>query len=381
MTNMNKRNYSTRARFWANLQMALAAILLLVIMAVAGHPVLGLILFTLISVSLNSLRPNQAGCRAVTLSVPEILMHVLDAFKLETPELFQPGGFGTDFSSKTAVLGDKITAKISHVPVTASYDPTPGKGFYNGAQDVTTLIEDVPVTLSQFRHVPIKVGWLTQLSSKLPLYREAIRNYGWALGKYIVDTALAQCTPANFSNTVKVAPPNVNLDVVDGTIRTQLNSQKTYNRGRYALVSSTFAQYLGNDDRVRSSLFYGLLNGNNGYRIWRNLAGFNFIREYPDMYSGNNLIGFAGDSRAIVVATRSPDFSNVAAQLGVPQIMEFYPMQDEESGIFMTGVAWQEVGTGDVYVSAGVLFGVGAGNQGGAAGTITDNGGLLIQSA
>jgi hypothetical protein len=224
----------------------------------------------------------------------------------------------------------------------------------------------------------IKLGWLTQLASKIPLYKEAIRNYGYALGKYVVDTALAQVTAANFSNQVQVANANITLDTFDGTIRDQLNGQKVSNRGRYCLVNTATASKLGQDDRVRSSLFYGALNGDQGYRIWRNLAGFGFIREYPDLFAGGNLDGFCGDARAIAVATRRPDYSNVADELGVPKVMEFYPLEDGESGVFMTGATWQEAGTGDVYLAAGVLFGVGAGKQGGAAAAITDNAGLRI---
>ena len=373
------KHYRTRSQFWGQFAFAMLAAFLSALLFSAGHTVLAVTCLTAFSL-LTARSPSLGYCRAVTLSVPEILMDVLDAFKLETPELFSPGGFGRDFSSKTAVLGDKITAKIAHVPTTASYDPAPGKGFYNGAQDVTTLIEDVPVTLSQFRHVPIKIGWLTQLSSKLPLYKEAIRNYGWALGKYVVDSALAQCTPANFQNSVKVATANVNLDTMEA-IRSQLNAQKVTNRGRWMLTNTPFSNALGNDDRVKSSLFYGALNGDNGYRLWKNISGFGWVREYPDMFAGNNLQAFAGDARAIVVATRRPDFSNVAAELGVPQIMEFYPIEDEETGLFMTGVAWQEVGTGDVYVSASVLFGVGAGSQGTGAGNIADNAGCLITTS
>lgn len=321
---------------------------------------------------------SAGGCLStVTLSVPEILMDVLDAFKIEVPMLFGPDGFATEFSSKTAVLGDKITAKIAHVPLTGAYDKNNG-GFKAATQDVTTIIEDVPVTLDQFRVVTVNITWLTQLASKIPLYKEAVRNYGYALGKYVVDTCLATITPNNFSNSVKVAPANVNLDTFDGAIRGQLNTQKAKNIGRYAIINSTMAGYLGADDRVRSSLFYGSLNGNNGYRIWRNLAGFSWVQEYPDFPTANNIQGFAADKRSICVATRRPDFSNVAEELGVPRVMDFYPIEDPETGLFMTGASWQEVGTGDVYVGAGILFGVGAGKQGGVAGTITDNAGLPI---
>lgn len=359
------------------MHIAAAAFLLAVLMAIFGHVLMAAVTLTLVACALN--KPQARTC-AVTLSVPELLTDVLDAFKLETPLLFQPGGFGTDFSSKTAVLGDKITAKISHVPLVGDYDANNG-GFKAAAQDVTTLFEDVPVTLSQFKVVVINVGWLTQIASKLNLYQEAVRNYGYALGKFVTDFALAQVTPANFSNQVQVALPNVNLDTIDGAVRDQLNAQKASGRGRYALVGTPFASKLGSDDRVRSSLFYGALNGDRGYRQWNNIGGLSRLQEYPDMFAGNNLLGFGGEARAIAIASRRIDYSNVADQLGVPKIMEFYPMSDAESGFEMMGVAWQEPGTGNVYVGAGALFGVGAGKQGGAAGTITDNAGVRIVSA
>lgn len=373
---MNKK-YRNKLSFYGQLCLALMLLLLVGVVAMAGHIAVALVLLTVTACLMNT--PQARFC-AVTLSVPEILMDVLDAFKYETPELFQPGGFATDFSSSTAVLGDKITAKIAHVPLTGAYDANNG-GFKAAQQDVVTLIEDVPVTLNQFRVVTIKVAWLTQLASKIALYKEAIRNYGFALGKYVVDTCLATCTAANFSNQIIVPLANTTLDSLDGAIRDQMNTQKIQNKGRYLITNTGFASKLGSDDRVRSSLFYAMLNGANGYRRWKDMAGFGFVTEYPDLFAGGNLVAFGGDARAICVATRRPDFSNVAEELGVPKVMEFHQLQDDESGIFMTGASWQESGTGDVYVSAGILFGVGSGNQGGAAHTITDDAGLRIVTA
>lgn len=312
-----------------------------------------------------------------TLSVPELLQDVLEAFRLETPELFGPEGFGTDFSSQTAVLGDKITAHIDILPVSANYDPTPGVGFYSGVQNVENLIADVPVTMNSFKHVPVRVKWLTQLSSKLPLYKRAVKNIGYVLGKLVVDAALAQIA-GNFSNKIVINPANISLDSLEA-IRSQLNLQKTLNKPRWGLTNTTFAAALQNDDRVKSSLFYGALNGDNGYRMFKSIAGMSWLREYPDFANvGNNIQAFFGDPRAICVAIRKPDFSNAAAQLGCPEVIRFFPLSDPESGINAVGVMWQEPGTGDVIVSVGILFGIGAGNQGGAAGTITDQAGVVV---
>ncbi len=374
----NNRKYGSRAIFWAQLHIALIALVLAVFFFSEDRPLLGVACISAIAFSLA--RPQARLC-AVTLSVPEILMDVMDAFKLETPELFGENGFGTEFSSKTAVLGDKVTAKIAHVPVAGVYDRANG-GFKNATQDVTTVIEDVPVTISSFPIITINVSWITQLASKIPLYKEAIRNLGFGLGKAVLDTVLTYITPGNFSNQIPIAIPNINLDTVDGAIRDQLNLQKAAGRGRFLIVNTPFASKLGADDRVRSSLFYGAKNPANGYRMWQNLGGMGWVREYPDLFAGGNLIAFGGDRRAIAVATRQLDFANVTAeQLGVPKVMEFYNIVDPETNIPMTAAGWQEAGTGDVYIGAGILFGVGAGKQGGNNGTITDNAGIRIISA
>ena len=350
-----------------------------VLVAFTGHPFIAA--FTLLLVGSVLYPTTRARLNAnPTLSVPELLQDVLQAFRLETPELFGPNGFGTDFSSQTAVLNDKITAHIDILPVSANYDPTPGVGFYSGVQNVETLIADVPVTLSQFKHVPVRVKWLTQLSSKLPLYKRAVSNIGYVLGKLVVDAALAQIA-GNFSNKIVINPANISLDSIEA-IRSQLNLQKALNKPRWGLANTAFSAALQNDDRVKSSLFYGALNGDEGYRMFRNLGGFSWLKEYPDLSNvGNNVQAFFGDPRAICVATRKPDFSNAAAQLGCPEVMRFFPLSDPESGINAVGVMWQEPGTGDVIVSVGILFGIGAGNQGGAAGTITDNAGVVVTSA
>lgn len=376
--NLLKLKYGSLANFAWQFAFAIFATILCIAIAVSGHPVAALVLFTLFALATNR---QKARLFTVTLSVPEILTDVLDAFKYETPEVFQPGGFAMDFSSKTAVLNDKITAKIAHVPVVGNYDRANG-GFKAATQDVTTLIEDVPVTLDQFKIVTVNITWLTQLASKIELYTEAVRNYGYALGKYVVDYVLAQATPANFSNSAIVPVANINLDTFDNTLRDKLNGQKAAGRGRWAIINTASASKLGQDDRVRNLLYQisNLPNAAEGYRRWSNVGGFGLVREYPDMFAGNNLLGVVGDKRAFCVASRQLDFSNAADKLGVPKVMEFYPMSDVGSGVNMTGAAWQEAGTGDVYVALGLLFGVGSGKQGGAAGTITDNAGCLLLS-
>lgn len=328
-------------------------------------------------VAMFSLATAPLGqCLRATLTVDEIMMDVLDAFKVEVP--FMLSAFSTDFSSKTAVKGDKITAHISTLPVTQSYDVT--TGFKANAADTANLLNDVPVTLNQFKHVPVKVNWLTQLSSKIPLYREAIRQYGYVLAKSVIDYAISQVLIANSSYAETISSINFNLDSCE-TLRTDLNAQKASPRRRFGIINSTWAASLQNDDRVKSALFYGQLNGDYGYRIFKNISGFQTIWEYPDFPAAQeNLVGFFGDPRAVVIANRRVDFSNAADMLGVPKVMEFYQVSDPDTGLEMTGVGWQEVGTGDVYVSCALLYGVTVGKNGGAQDAVTDKALLRLKS-
>src|SRR5437016_5105362 len=103
------------------------AFLLTVTTAATGQWLAAVAMFSLYSCAVN---PVKARLCAVTLSVPELLKDILEAFKVATPELFSPSGFAKDYSSQTAVLGTKLISKLAHVPVTADYDPTPGVGFY-----------------------------------------------------------------------------------------------------------------------------------------------------------------------------------------------------------------------------------------------------------
>jgi hypothetical protein len=320
------------------------------------------------------------GALQVTLSVPELSQLVLEAFKIQTPELFEPGGFALDIESKTARLNDKITSHITSVPTAQDYDPTPGKGFSNGVQDSTDILSDVPVTLSFFKHVPIRIKWLSQISSKIDL-SSALMEQGYALRKLIIDAALATILPANFTYQKVVDPNNVSLDSMEA-LRSKLNTQKAAPFGRFAITSTAFAGTLQADQRVGSSLFYNMLNGDTAYRRYKNLAGFANVYEYPDFPAAANLEAFAGDRRAIIVAVRPIDFAQVTPEaLGIPKIMSFTPMVDPDTGMPFVAVGWQDPGTGDLYTSIGILFGVAGGNQGGAKDAITDRAGVRVVTA
>lgn len=325
-----------------------------------------------------TIAPRTSGVFRVTLSVPELSQMVIEAFKFQTPELFGQNGFALDVNSQTARLGDTVTSHVVGVPTAQDYDQT--TGFENNVTDATSLLTDVPVTLSYLKHVPIRIKLLSQLSSKVNL-QQTLMEQGYALRKLIIDTALQTITSGNFSHQLPSATLNVNLDTVEA-LRTKLNNQKAAPFGRFGIVSSAVAGAIQADQRVGSSLFYQQLNGDNAYRRYKNLAGFGNVFEYPDFPTAGNLTGYFGDRRGIVVAVRPIDFAQVkASDLGIPENMAIFPQVDPESGMPFTAVGYQKYGTGDIVFSIALLFGVAAGNQGGSADTITDRAGVRLVSS
>ena len=317
----------------------------------------------------------------LTLSVPELSQLVFDSFKGQTPELFEPGGFALNIDSKSANYGDTITAHITTVPTARDYDSAPGgAGFATGAANATDLLADVPVTLGYFKHVPIRIKMISQLSSKLDL-SIAMKEQGFALRKLLVDTALGVITPANFTHQKPVATVDASLDTMEA-LRNKANIQKLSSFGRFCIGSTGFMGSLQNDQRIANNQGYNQRNGENAYRRFTNLAGFANVYEYPDFPSAANLQAFCGDRRSIVMAVRPINIAKVSPKsLGIPEVMSFTPMTDEATGVPFVAVGWQEAGTGDLIVSIGILFGVAGGSQGGAADTMTDKAGIRVVTA
>lgn len=311
-----------------------------------------------------------------TLSVTEILMDTMDALKVMVPQLT---AFSTDFSSKTAVKDQQIIAHISSLPSVQDYDAT--TGFKANAANAHQLVTDVPVTLNRLKHVPVKVAYLQQLASKKNLYEEAIRNQAYVLGKSIVDYGLSLVLAANFSTKKVEAVVDSDLDTLEA-IRTLLNTNAAAPIGRFGIVNSSVAAVMQADTRIMSADYYAILNGAAGYRTFQGVAGFENIWEYPDFpANGEVLQGFFGDRRAITVAARVPEVQSAAKVLGIPDVARFETVTDPTSGLTLLGIAWQEQGTFDAYVTLAVLYGATAGKQGGSNGTILDKTGVRLATA
>jgi hypothetical protein len=311
-----------------------------------------------------------------TLSATEILMDTIDAFHTMVPQLT---AFSTDFKAEKAVKDQQIIAHIAGLPTVQDYDAT--TGFKANAATAQSLLTDVPVTLNRLKHVPVKVAYLTQLATRKNLYQEAIRNQAYVIGKSIVDYALSLYLAANISTKKVYATADSDLDALED-IRSAMNTNKALSVGRFGIVNTAVAAAMQLDSRIASSDYYAILNGNSGYRTFQGVAGFENIWEYPDLPSNAEaLTGVFGDRRAVTVAARLPSVDDLAKVLGLPQIAKFEVVQDDRSGFPLLGIAWQEAGTFDVYVTLATLYGASVGKQGGAAGDILDYAGARLATA
>lgn len=310
-----------------------------------------------------------------TLSVNEILQDTLDAFAVMVPMI---ESFSTDMSSRTARKDDTIIMHVASLPSVQSYDNTSGFQASPTAES-SDLIADVTVALDQLKHVPVRTKYLTALASKKNLYREQIRNNAYVLGKKVVDDVLSKITSTNFTHGQAISVANTTYDSVE-IVRTQLNSQGAALTGRFGIVTSGFAQALQVDARVGSRDYYGQLNGDNGYRTFRNVAGFGTIWEYPDLLTAasGNLSGFFCDRRALQLATRIPDVQSDSSGLNVPQIARFQVATHPESGLSLLGITWQVAGTFDIWHTATLLYGMNGGTAGGSADAKVDKAGYRV---
>jgi hypothetical protein len=312
-----------------------------------------------------------------TLSTTELITDVIDAFKVRFPLM---SAIGTDFSSDEAKLGQTITGRILSLPTVRDYDGT--DGYKANSASANSLTTDVSVTLNRHKHVPIKVDFIDQVSTKRDLYAETVGNMAYALGKEAFDYTMGLVTETNFTNEVVATTANSDYDVLSSVNKT-LNTNGASATGRIGIVNSDVFQTLDSDQRIASGDYHGQQRGASAYGVLSNVSGFESIFEYPDLPDNSqNLSGFFTDKTGIVMASRIPnDVEALANRIGIPAISKVDVVSDADTGLTMMGITYQDAGTFDVYTTLTWIYGVSAGTQGGSAGDLTDKGGVRLATA
>lgn len=234
-----------------------------------------------------------------TLSTTLILQKTLERFAVQFPML---EGMSTDFSDKPLRLNDTVTAHVEVLPTAADYNAS--TGYAGGATDGRSLLVDLPITVDKHRHVPIKLAHLDLIKDQKNRYGRLIDNTSYVIGKEMVDSVLGKFNSANVSYGTTEAVANWDLETLEG-VNSQMNLQGASPAGRIGIISTLAAGQLALDNRIASKDFYGALTGGSAYRVFRNIAGFQAIYEYPGLPDSNVASGAFTAVAATDVCTRT----------------------------------------------------------------------------
>lgn len=95
-----------------------------------------------------------------------------------------------------------------------------------------------------------------------------------------------------------------------------------------------------------------------------------------------NVTGFFFESRAFALVAGIPNHTaEMAAAMGVPQVMRSEVVTDPESGLTLMGIYQQSQNTANLLGTVTSIWGSRVGNGSGAAGTITDKAAYILRSA
>jgi hypothetical protein len=223
----------------------------------------------------------------VTLTSQQVLLDVIKGFRKWFPGF---GMIGGEFRGSPLKLNQRYTAHIASIPSTSTYDPT--TGYANGATSARSLLTDVDVVTNNQPTCPLKWLHLDQIKDIKQEWQECMSLAGYALAKAAVDASIfGKMTTRYFTQEVVTTVANFDFDVL-GAITTAANGAGVAGKGmlpigRVLFVSSAVAEVLAADSRLTSKDYAGQQPGGEGYRQWRNVAGFALIQEYPDLAANN----------------------------------------------------------------------------------------------
>lgn len=179
-------------------------------------------------------------------------------------------------------------------------------------------------------------------------------------------TAVGTFTAATSNTCTLARHPFSNGD------RVRVSSSTTLPAGLAAATN----YFIISADRAAGTFELSATSGGAAVDITDTGTGTHTIARYEE------LSAFAGDSRAIGIATRLPlDGAELARTLGIPVNMKMEIVQDEETGLAFCGFGEFNQDTHDVHVTTTVMFGAVAGKQGGSSAALVDYAGHRVVTA
>jgi len=254
----------------------------------------------------------------------------------------------TDFSAEQARLNQTIYTRTISIPTV--YD------FAHGA--ATPAATDVTVQLANHKEVHFSFAASDYLATNRDLIKENAEAMGAAIGNSMVDAVQALMTDAyNVITEITGAASAKDFTAITSAAK-GLNTAGAPDFGRSMWVNADFAEALSNDELIMQ-----FLDGNNrtAYGHWKNIKGFENIWEYPAFAANSiNLIGFAFQRSALVLATRIADSPDRLVGTQYPGTLQV--ISDPVTGFSLLSDRWITVGTRAINTRLDVLYGCARGS-------------------
>lgn len=218
---------------------------------------------------------------------------VAKAFRTKVPEI---GYFSTDFGMDGGLFAAPVKfgqAVLSHLITTPTAEAfTPGGGMGTNAQNPKDLISDVEVKIDAAAKVSLKLPAVDAEKYILgPAFQKTMEEAAIALGRYVVDLAIRKATKNNFSVEKVGTLAAVEYETLSDT-RAALNKQGA-KAPRFVLGETDWVKQLSRDPVIISGEYHGQLTAADPYITLTNIEGFEQVREWPNMPTGNVAVGAA----------------------------------------------------------------------------------------
>ncbi|HEV2210849.1 MAG TPA: hypothetical protein VG167_18910 [Verrucomicrobiae bacterium] len=347
----------------------LASLLLTIVFAALGQPLLGFISFLVANTILACPAPRCCANALGTLAPAQVIvMEALSLVFAKRPILKNIStGFTDKDGSPYALFNQEVFTRTLGIP--------PVQAF--GAAVNARADTDVGVTLNQYSQVYYQFTPQQYSATNRDLIRESAQPLATAIANYMVDQVATLWTPANYParTGADAIANNATLTksiVGAGWDYTHLQSVRgILNKAGVPLALPRF--YVGNSDVYASLLndqriVAALYNQANGEAIRTGnlpeVGGFR-IDEYPNLtaVAGNNLVGVAGTPDSTVYAARvakdpreMPGFEAVP----VPGLMSV--ITEPKTGLSVNMDLWVDMLTRNANIRLSWMWGVATGN-------------------
>lgn len=249
-------------------------------------------------------------------------------------------GVCTDFSAERARLGQTVYTRTVGLPAV--------NNFGTGAVD--TAMTDYTVQMANHKEVHFAFTTAEYLSTHRNLVEETSEALATALGNHMVDAVAALITTAFTSVTTGAANTKDFSDVTKAAKALNVAGAPEFNRSMW--INSDFAEAIENDDVVMEYVSSDMAAA---YGHWKNVKGFANIWEYPALPTTSNLIGFAFQQNALLLATRVADNPEALIDAGYPGSLQV--ITDPITGFSVLTDRWVAQATRNVNTRMDVLYG------------------------